>query len=147
VITGAVGAAWFGLSWVAFAALAFAALANETSEGLLLLRRSVFAAETKSSRSTFILRVIWDVALIALGTLAIDATRAERLFPPLVTTGLLRSLPPWPEKRWRALAADRGTFAAVLAVAAAIGLTEGAFMTLALLLILLRVAPAAKQRG
>jgi hypothetical protein len=147
VIAGAVGAAWFGLSWVAFAALAFAALAIETSEGLLLLRRSVFAAETKSSRSTFILRVIWDVALIALGTLAIDATRAERLFPPLVTAGLLRSLPPWPEKRWRALAGDRGTFAAVLALAAAIGLTEGAFMVLALLLILLRVAPAAEQRG
>jgi hypothetical protein len=45
------------------------------------------------------------------------------------------------------LAADRGLLAALLAVAAAIGLTEGGFMALALALIALRLASAADKRG
>jgi hypothetical protein len=84
---------------------------------------------------------MWDVALVAIGALAIDATRAERLFPPLVAAGLLRVTPPWPENGWRALAADRGLVAMLLALAAGFGLAEPAFMALALALILLRIAP------
>lgn len=147
LIVGAVVAAWFGFDWVGFALLALAALANEAVDGLLLLGRSIFAGESKPSRLTFILRAIWDLALITIGTLAIDATRAERLFPPLVLAGLLRTMPPWPERGWRALPADRGAIAVLFAVASGFGFAEAAFMVLALVLILLRLAPAAEQRG
>jgi hypothetical protein len=147
LIAGAVAAGWFGFAWAGFAALAAAALAKEAGDGLLLLQRSIFADETKPSRTTFMVLVIWDLAMIAVGTLAIDATRAERLFSPLAAAGLLRIAPPWPVTGWRALAADRGLIAIALAVAAGFGLVEAAFMMLVLLLILLRIAPAAAQRG
>jgi hypothetical protein len=42
---------------------------------------------------------------------------------------------------------DRSVLAIMLALAAGFGLAEGVFMALALLLILLRLAPAAEQRG
>ncbi len=144
---GAVVAGWFGLSPLGFAALVVAALANEAADGLRLLARSIFAGEARPSRTIFILRAIWDVALVAIGARAIDATRAERLFPPLVTAGLLRMAPPWPEAGWRALAADRGLLALLLALATGFGMAEFAFMVLALVLILLRLAPAADQLG
>jgi hypothetical protein len=147
LIAGAIAASWLALPWLGFAVLALAALAIEIAEGLVALRKSIFISETKSSRTIFVLRVTWDMALIAIGALAIDATRAERLFPPLATAGLLRMLPPWPESGWRALPADRGALAIGLAIAAGLGFAEGAFMVFALLLILLRIAPAAEQRG
>lgn len=147
LVAGALAAAWLGFTWVGFAVLALAALANESADGLVLLLRSIFADETKPSRLNFIARVIWDLALVTVGALAIDATRAERLFPPLATAGLLRIAPQWPETGWLALAADRGALAVVLALAASFGLAEGAFMVLALLMILLRLAPAAAKRG
>jgi hypothetical protein len=147
LIAGILIAGWFGFFALAFAGLAAAALANEAVDGLTLLQRSIFAGDTKPSRPLFILWSIWDLTLVAAGTLAIDATRAERLFPPLVIAGLLRLRPSWPKAGWRALPADRGVLAIVLALAAGFGLAEGAFMVLALLLILLRLAPAAEQRG
>jgi hypothetical protein len=147
LIVGPLIAGWSGLPWIGFAALAAAALAIEVSEGLLLLQRSIFIAEAKPSRMIFTLRVMWDLAMVAVGALAIDATRAERLFPPLVTAGLLRILPPWPDSGWRALVADRGAIAILFALASGFGFAEAAFMVLALLLILLRIAPAAEDRG
>jgi hypothetical protein len=53
----------------------------------------------------------------------------------------LRITPSWPETGWRALAADRGLVAALLALAAGFGLAEAAFMALTVVLILLRIAP------
>lgn len=147
LIVAAITAALYGLTWLGFTTLVLAALAIELAEGCLLLRRSVFDSETRRSRSIFGLRMMWDVALVAIGAIAIDASRAERLFPPFVTAGLLHVQPPWPENGWRALAADRGLLGAILALAAAAGLIEGAFMALALVLILLRLAPTAQQRG
>jgi hypothetical protein len=147
LIAGILIAGWFGFFALAFAGLAAAALVNEAIDGMALLQRSIFAGDAKPSRPLFILWSIWDLALVAAGTLAIDATRAERLFPPLITAGLLRLRPSWPKAGWRALPADRGVLAIVLALAAGFGLAEGAFMVLALLLILLRLAPAAEQRG
>jgi hypothetical protein len=135
---GAFAAGWFGLPWLGFVVLALAALANESAEGLVLLQRPIFGAETKPSQGIFIVRAIWDLARVAIGTLAIDATRAERVFPPLVVAGLLRIAPPWPEAGWRALAADRGLLAIVLALASSAGMAEGVFMLLALALIMLR---------
>ncbi|MBO0750335.1 MAG: hypothetical protein J2O44_07910, partial [Porphyrobacter sp.] len=66
---------------------------------------------------------------------------------PLVAVGLLHTPPQWPEDGWRALAADRGLLALLLAIAAGLGLTEGGFMTLALALIALRLATPAGERG
>ncbi len=141
LLAGALAAGWLGFAWAGFAVLAIAALANEAVSGLLLLQRSIFAVETKPSRVNFALRVMWDVAFVGIGALAIDATRAERLFPPLATAGLLRITPSWPETGWRALAADRGLVAALLALAAGFGLAEAAFMAQTLVLIQLRIAP------
>jgi hypothetical protein len=147
LIVGSVAAAWFGYAAWAFIVLALAALSNEAVAGLVILQRSIFDETSKPSRLNFVLRVMWDLALVAAGALAIDATRAERLFPPLVTAGLLRIAPWWDEADWRMLPTDRGVIAILLALAAAFGFAEGAFMILALLLILLRLAPEAGQRG
>jgi hypothetical protein len=79
--------------------------------------------------------------------LAIDGSRAHRVFAPLVTGAVLRLPPPPPETGWRALAGDRGLLAVLLALAAAADFTEGAFMLLALLLLALRIAAPAGERG
>ena len=147
LIIGAVAAEWFGFPAMGFILLALAALSNEAVDGFMLLQRSIFADESKPSRLNFALRLMWDLALVATGALAIDATRAERLFPPLVAAGMLRMIPPWADADWRTLATDRGVLAILLAIAAAVGFAEGAFMILAVLLILLRIAPGSEQRG
>jgi hypothetical protein len=147
LIAAAVAASWFAIPWPGFAVLALAAVTTEIADRLIVLRRSIFVIETRPSRTIFTLRVTWDLALVVIGALAIDASRVQRLFPPLATVGLLRIVPPWPESGWRALLADRGVIAVVLAIAANIGLSEAAFMAFALLLIGLRLAPAAEQRG
>lgn len=144
---GAVLVAWLGLSAWAFAMLALAALTIECADGLHLLRKSIFSSDTKSSRPVLALRVTWDLALVGAGVLTIDASRAERLFPPLATAGLLRMRPLWPDAGWRALAADRGAIAVFLTLAALFGVVEAAFMVLALAQIFLRSLPPEEQRG
>jgi hypothetical protein len=146
-LMGAVAAAWFGLPVLAFAALVPAALAIEAVDAFGLLGRSIFASESKRSRLCFVLRLAWDVVMVAVGGLSIDGSRAHRLFAPLVTGGLLHVPPPPPESGWRALAGDRGLPAALLTLAAGAGFTEGGFMLLALLLIALRIAASPGERG
>jgi hypothetical protein len=147
IFAGALAAAWFGLPVLAFAALVPAALAIEAGDALRLLGRSIFDAETKTSRLSVVLHLIWDVTLLALGVVTIDGSRAHRVFAPLVTIGLLHGPPTPPEAGWRALAGDRGALAALLTIAAAFGLAEGGFMALALVLIALRLAPILGKRG
>lgn len=147
MLGSAVAAAWFGLPAIAFILAAAAALAIETGDALRTIGKSIFVLETKPSRLFFALGLIWDAALAAVGILAIDGSRAHRLFAPLVVAGLLH-VPPRPaEAGWRALAADRGLLAIILALAAAFGFVEGGFMALALALIVLRIAIRAEQRG
>ena len=55
--------------------------------------------------------------------------------------------PPWPDTGWRALAADRGLLALLLALASGFGLAEAGFMAISLALILLRLRWRADQRG
>jgi hypothetical protein len=140
-------AAWFGLSALAFALLVLAALANEADHALALLGRPVFAPETRHSRLPFILRLIWDVALVGIGALTIDGSRAHRVFAPLMTGGLLRVPPAPPETGWRALAGDRGVLGTLLALSAGLGLAEGGFMVVSLLLVAMRIAVPAGERG
>jgi hypothetical protein len=147
LLTGAVAAAWFGISVLAFAVLVPAALAIEAGEAFALLGRSIFKTETRRSRLPFVLRLTWDAALVAIGALAIDGSRAHRLFAPLVTGGLLHVPPSPPIAGLRALAGDRGVLAALLALSAGLGLTEGGFMLLALLLLALRIAAPMGERG
>lgn len=144
---GAIAAGWYGLPVVGFGVLALAALLIEAGESLGLLRRSIFLSRTKPSRLLFTLRVMWDAALVGVGVLAIDGSRAHRVFPPLVTAGLLRISPPWPEAGWRAVAADRGLLALLLALASGFGQAEAGFMAISLALILLRLRWGADQRG
>jgi hypothetical protein len=140
-------AAWFGLSALAFALLVLAALAIEADHALALLGRPVFAPETRHSRLPFILRLIWDVALVGIGALTIDGSRAHRVFAPLMTGGLLRVPPAPPETGWRALAGDRGVLGTLLALSAGLGLAEGGFMVVSLLLVAMRIAAPAGERG
>jgi hypothetical protein len=142
-----VAVAWSALAVVAFALLVPAALAIEASDALRLLGRSILDSETRSSRLSFTLHIIFDLMLLVLGALTIDGSRVHRLFAPLVVVGLLHVSPPPPEAGWHALAADRGLLAALLAAAAAFGLSEAGFMVLALALIALRLAPSASQHG
>lgn len=146
-LAGGLAAAWFGLSPPAFAALAVSALAIEAEDALHLLRGSIFIKKSDSSRLSFALRLMWDAVLVGIGVLAIDGSRAHRVFAPLVTGAVLRLPPPPPETGWRALAGDRGILAILLAVAAAADFTEGAFMLIALLLLALRIAAPAGERG
>ena len=146
IVSGLI-AAWFALSALAFAALVIAALAIEAVDAFGLLGRSIFSAETTRSRPSFILALAWDAAFAAVGILSIDGSRAHRLFTPLLTAGLFHVPPPTPERGWRALAGDRGLFAVLLALAAGVGLTEGGFMLLSLLLVALRIAVPAGERG
>jgi hypothetical protein len=85
--------------------------------------------------------------LVAIGVLTVDGSPAHRLFAPLVSVGVLHVPPPAPDAGWRALAGDRGVLAALLALAAGVGFTEGGFMLLALLLIVLRIAAPPGERG
>lgn len=146
-LAGALVAGWFGLAVLAFALLALAALLIEASEALRLLGRSIFLARIESSRLLFALRLMWDGALVAVGALAIEGSRAHRIFPPLVTAGLLRIAPPWPLAGWRALAGDRGLLALLLALASALELAEAGFMVLSLALILFRLRGPGDRRG
>jgi hypothetical protein len=147
LLAGGVAVAWSALAVVAFALLVPAALAIEASDALRLLGRSIFDSETRSSRLSFTLHIIFDLMLLVLGPLTIDGSRVHRLFAPLVVVGLLHVPPPAPEAGWHALAADRGLLAVLLAAAAAFGLSEAGFMVLALALIALRLAPSASQHG
>jgi hypothetical protein len=144
---GAIAAAWFGLAILAFSLAVPAALAIESGEALRLAGKSTFGSKTKASRLFFSLHAIWDVTLLSTGVLAIDGSRAHRLFAPLISVGLLHIPPPAPESGWRALAADRGLAAVILALGAISGLVEGGFMALSLLLIVLRIATRPIQRG
>lgn len=146
-LVGAIVAGWLGVPAAAFAILALAALLIEAAEALGLLGRSIFVSQSKSSRLLFILRAIWDAVLVVVGTLATEGSRAHRIFAPLVTAGLLRMSPPWPESGWRALAADRGLLAVLLALASGFGVAEAGFMAIALVLLLLRLRWGADQRG
>ncbi|HSQ94955.1 MAG TPA: hypothetical protein VLM18_02485 [Croceibacterium sp.] len=139
-LCAAIAAAWFDFAAVAFAALVPATFAIETGEAFRLLGRSVFRAETRVSRLSFVLRLMWDGAFVALGVLSIDGSRAHRLFTPLVAGGLLHTPPATPDTGWRALMADRGLLALLLAIAAAFGFVEGGYMILALALIGVRIA-------
>jgi len=147
VLAAAVATAWFGYPALAFALFVPAALAIEAGDALRLLGRSIFVSKTKASRLSFILHLMWDGAFVTVGALAIDGSRAHRLFAPLVTVGMLHVPPPPPETGWRALADDRGLLAMLLALAAAFGFGEGGFMVLALMLIVLRIAAPAGERG
>lgn len=139
--------AWYGVPALAFAALLPAALAIEAGDALGLLGRSIFGEKAARSPLFFALRLIWDAVLVAVGTLAIDGSRAHRLFAPVIVGGLLHASPPPPDTGWRALAGDRGALAVVLAIAAGVGFAEAGFMLIALLLVLLRVAVPAGERG
>lgn len=146
-LVGAPVAGWFGMPVLGFLLLASAALLIEASAGMARLGRSIFVPGTEPSRLLRALRAMWDLALVVVGALAIDGSRAHRAFAPLVTAGLLRIAPPWPVSGWRALAGDRGLLALSLAVASGLGLAEAGFMLLSLALILLRLQPGGDRRG
>lgn len=145
-LLSAFAAGWFGLPVLGFALLIPAALAIEGGDALRLLGKSIFKDRTARSRISLSLHLMWDVALVVLGVLAIDGSRVHRLFAPLVAGGLLNVPPLW-TSRWRALAGDRGLLAVLLAVAAGPGLAEGGFMLIALVQIALRLALPAGERG
>lgn len=146
-LTISVAAAWFGFAALSFAALVPSAMAIEAADAFRQLKRSIFSPKTSRYGALIVLRLMWDLTFAGLGVLAIDGSRVHRLFPPLVLLGLLRAPPAAPEYGWRALAADRGLLAGLLVPAAAWGLTEGAFMALALVLLAIRlVAPAGETR-
>jgi hypothetical protein len=144
---GGLAAGWFGFATPGFVAFIAGTLAIEMCDALGLLSRSIFASNTRISRLSLLLHVTWDIALVGLGVLTIEGSRVHRLFAPLMTAGLLHVPPPPPETGWRALAGDRGVLATLLALAAGLGLTEGGFMLLALLLVALRIATPARERG
>jgi hypothetical protein len=84
---------------------------------------------------------------VGIGALTIDGSRAHRVFAPLMTGGLLRVPPAPPETGWRALAGDRGVLGTLLALSAGLGLAEGGFMVVSLLLVAMRIAAPAGERG
>ena len=88
-----------------------------------------------------------DAALLACAVLAIDGSWLHRLFPPLVLLAALHMLRPVEPARWLALPGDRSVLAALLALAAVLGLTEPAVMLAALALIALNLAKSAASRG
>lgn len=143
----AVVAAWFDAPAAGFALLLPAALAIQTGDALAHLGQPIFQPTTTHSRPSLILHLMWDAAFLAVGALAIDGSRAHRLFAPLVAIGLLHAPPPWPDAGWRALVADRAILAIGMAISATCGLAEGGFMLLVLVLLALRLAAPAGDRG
>ncbi|MEO6153712.1 MAG: hypothetical protein ABIT09_09730, partial [Croceibacterium sp.] len=109
------------------------------------LRASPFAAPARRRR--LVEGAAIDLSLIVCGASAITGNWAHKLFPPLVLIGALRAVSagPWPRgSRWLA---DRLLLSAMLVVAALLGLTEPALMTLALVAIGLNAATAGARRG
>jgi hypothetical protein len=124
-----------GFAAPSFALIALAALAAQTLRSLGTLQAGPYQRQAAPRVDRYIDWTL-DAALFACATLAIPGDLLHRLFPPATLLGLIyagRTAP----ARWAGLLRDRGSIAALLALAGAFGLVEPVVMALALALLAL----------
>ena len=124
-----------GLPAWGLAALVPAVLAGELGGRLTRLAAGPFGAGSSDARRMTVLGWAVDAALLIGTACAIQDDWPGRVFPPLVLLGSLH-LPAAMERPWYfAWAGDRMVLAALLAVAAAVGMAEPLAMALALIVL------------
>ena len=94
-----------------------------------------------------LLPVAVDLVLTICAALAIEGDWLHRLFPPLVLLGALHAGRFAERTDWSALLGDRALLAAILAIAAGLGLAEPAVMLAAALAIALNLVNSRAQQG
>jgi hypothetical protein len=144
---GALAAAWFAYPLVAFALLAIAALAIEFGDAIARIARPSFAGEAKPSRLSTGLRLTLDLALMAVATLALPGTLHRRLFLAMLPVGLLHAKPLLPLGNWRVLLTDRVLLIVAMTLAVGFEFAEKGFMSIALVLLAIRIWPISRERG
>ena len=142
----AILAAWLGVAALGFALVPVGGVLAQAAVILAGLRVAPFGRATGKD---FVALLPWlvDAALLACAVLAIDGTWLHRLFPPLVMLAALHGLRPADPAGWLALPGDRSVLAALLVLAAALGLAEPAIMLAALALIGVNLAKSGASRG
>jgi hypothetical protein len=146
ILGAAILAAWLGVAALGFALVPVGGVLAQVAAILAGLRLAPFGQVRGKDFAAFLPWLV-DAALFACAVLAIDGSWLHRLFPPLVLLAALHKLRPVEPARWLALPGDRSVLAALLAVAAALGLAEPAIMLAALALIALNLAKSAASRG
>ncbi len=146
-IAGAPIAAWYAMPIVGFTLLAVAVLAIELADGMVQLKRPSFAGEAPASKFSRILRAATDLALVAVGTLAIPGALHRRLFLAILPVALLQFWPSAERAGWRILATDRLLVILLLGLATATDFAERGFMLVTLVLLALRIAARPGSRG
>lgn len=146
-ILGAVAAAWYGWVLVGFGLLAFSVLTIELGDGIARLARPSFAGEGRPSNVSFTLRLLFDLALVAVGTLAVPGALQRRLFVSLLPVGLLHLWQPDEAPSWRTILSDRVLVVLVMALAVGFDMAEKGFMALALGFLAVRIAMVSGKRG
>jgi hypothetical protein len=143
------GIASSAMGWVitGFALVAFGAVGSELAAGLSRLAQAPFGRGGRTPLPVGALGALVDLSLGTSAVLAIGQDWLHRLFPPLVLMALLLVLRPEERSGSAALAGDRLLLALALMLAAALGVTEPAVMTLALGLIVLEAAKTLEGRG
>jgi hypothetical protein len=147
LLAAGVGAAATGWLVAGFALVALGVFAGELSTGVSRLVAAPFEPDKRMRLISVASELAVDLSLTACAVLAIQQDALHRFFPPLVLVGLLRTLRPESWSGAKALLGDRLLLAFVLAIAAALGVTETAVMGLALLAIVLEAAQTLKRRG
>lgn len=146
VLAASVLAAWLGFAALGFALIPVGAVLSQGALALAGLRSAPFGRAGRKDSAAFLPWLV-DAALLACAVLAIEGSWLHRLFPPLVLLAALHMLRPAEPPGWLALPGDRSVLAALLAVAAVLGLAEPAIMLAALALIALNLAKSGASRG
>lgn len=138
--------AWFGASSLGFALITIAAFLASLCGGLVKLQGAPFNLPQDAGMAGRALPILVDVTLLGTAVMAMSGDWLQRLFPPLM---LLAGLYASRLERFgnsTALLADRGLLALLLAVAAALSLTQPVIMLLALALVVLKAAQSGPLR-
>ena len=146
-IAGSLAAAWYSLPLAAFGLLAVAILGIELGDAIVQLKRPSFAGEAAPSKFSRILRGATDLALVAVGTLAIPGALHRRLFLAILPVALLQLWPSSDRNDWRVVATDRLLVILALAFATSTDFAEKGFMLVTLVLLAWRIAIRPAPRG
>ena len=146
-IAGSLAAAWYSLPLAGFGLLAVAILGIELGDAIVQLKRPSFAGEAAPSKFSRILRGATDLALVAVGTLAIPGALHRRLFLAILPVALLQLWPSSDRNDWRVVATDRLLVILALAFATSTDFAEKGFMVLTLVLLAWRIAIRPTPRG
>jgi hypothetical protein len=146
-VAAGVATAWVGVSMAALALLVAGWLLGEGGTALAALAQAGLGGRARPQRLRTAAGWLLDCGLVAILALSLAGTWPERLFAPLMLTGLARVAARAIPARWACLAEDRAVLALALIAAAGFGVLLPAIevLALALLALLLGLSRRTKQ--